>query len=148
MKIEKGMFVRHGDCSIYFEVESIHGDFLMCANRDPAAGEELVFLSKITDVSEGPCGHWIKLNREKNFYDKFYPEGWQNDETKVIESKDLIIGEYVLTEKGACQVVKKLSGNKWKLNGKQKSLSSQYCSVIIQAYGKTGQAYKSELRIK
>lgn len=149
MKIEKGMFIRHGFCSIYFEVEEVFSNMVICASRDPKKKTELVFIDDINNAifDDGKTYfEKIKLNREKNFYDKFHPEGWQEDKLKVVKNEELLVGDLILTEKGASKVVKKGNNNKWFLEGRQKTFSGSYVSVVIQVEGKVGEAYKNEYR--
>lgn len=133
LNIKSGMFVSHGSCSIYFEVKEILENFLICASRDPKSKTELVFLDNVSDVVEKPISNqWIKLNREKGFYDKFYPEGWVPTITKVVKSSELKENDTIITEKGVCVLTKKLSPNKWKMQGNQKTFSKEYALLLVQ----------------
>lgn len=145
MKIEKGMFVSHGGCSIYFEVAEVNEKFVICASREKQQNgdhTELVFIENINQCVEKPLTRdWIKLNREKGFFDKFSPEGWQGHEAKVISMNEICIGDRIMTKSGVSTVVKKLSDRKFKLDGKQKTITADYCWLLISEEGLIGQAY-------
>lgn len=133
--IKPGMFIRHDYCLIYFEIESICGDMVICSSRDPKKKTELVFFDKIQELVEKPCSSsWIKCNREKGFYDKFHPEGWLPQKIEVVKFEDLQEKDEIITTKGLCKLIKKISDNKWKLEGNQKTLSGKgsYISVLKQ----------------
>ncbi len=78
--VQPGWFVRHGSCSIWFEViDVVAGRWVTCVARDPKKGTEMVsignFFSSITAFATAcPGGSWIAKYRKKSFYDKFYPE--------------------------------------------------------------------------
>lgn len=81
--VKPGWFVRHGTCSIWFEIIDVFDNSLTCVARDPKKGTEYCmlgdFYGAIDEVTDTlPDGSWIKANREKNFYDKFNPEGWED----------------------------------------------------------------------
>lgn len=133
--IKPGMFIRHDFNLIYFEVESVLGNMVICAARDPSKKTALVFVDKIQDLVDKPLSNsWIKCNREKGFYDKFHPECWKPQKTEVIKFENLQEGDEIFTFKGLCKVVKKINDNKWKLSGSQKTLSGKggYVSVLRQ----------------
>ena len=133
--IKPGMFIRHDLNLIYFEVESVLGNMVVCADRDPKKKTDLVFLDKIEEVVEKPLSHsWIKCNREKGFYDKFHPEGWKPQKTEVVKFEDLQEGDEIFTFKGLCKFVKKTNDNTWKMSGNQKTLSGKgrYLTVLKQ----------------
>ncbi|MBK3919946.1 hypothetical protein EGJ28_16195 [Stutzerimonas xanthomarina] len=78
--VEPGWFVRFGGCSIWFEIGAVWADMVSCAARDP---KHLTVLATVGDYysaidhvcQELPASErWIKLDRTKSFYDKFYPE--------------------------------------------------------------------------
>lgn len=122
--IKPGMFIKHGGCSIYFEVETVFHDMVVCVSRNPNDKTELVFINQITECVEKPCCKtWIKLNREKGFYDKFYPEGWLREITQVVPFLSLKENDEVIGTKGLMKLVKKVSKGKWKTTGAQKTLS-------------------------
>lgn len=125
MKIKPGDFIRHSTLLIWFEVHEVFSDFVTCADRDPAKGTELVFKKDIQLHHDSlPPGHYIKMNREKNFYDKFYPEGWHGDESKVIPFNDIKEGMMLIGTKGIF-VPKYRKGNTWYCTGAQKTLTSK-----------------------
>lgn len=133
--IKPGMFIKHGDCSIYFEVETVFHDMVVCASRDPRDKTELVFTDKITECVEKPYSKtWINLNREKGFYDKFHPEGWLPQITKVVPFSELKENDEIIGKKGLMKLVKKVSEEKWKTTGKQKTLSgiNNYYWLLVQ----------------
>ena len=100
MNIKPGDFIQHDGCVIFFEVESVHSTFVICAARDPKHGTDLVYTDKITAIStETPRRH-VKLNRTKDFYDKFYPEGWQPHLSVVIPFSEITEGTVLITTKG------------------------------------------------
>ena len=134
--IKPAMFVKIKGCSIYFEVSEVFSDMVVCASRNPKDITELVFIDNIElCVSNPPNNNWIKLNREKGFYDKFYPEGWQGSVSKVIHFNDLKEGYKICTLKGVCELIKK-RGNKWITKGCQKTLQGEYFWHIISVESK------------
>lgn len=142
MKIEKGMFIRYETLLIYFEVEEVFKDMVVCAARDPKDGTDLVFIDRIVDcVDTPPCREWIKLNRTKGFYDKFHPEGWHGDDIKVIPFNDIVAGMTILTYKGSTKTVKKV-GNTWHCKGTQKTITSKNADShhmnLVQSEGYKG----------
>lgn len=124
MNIKPGNFIKHGGCDIFFEVESVHSTFIICASRDPKHGTDLVYPEQITSISTETPTHHIKLDRTKDFYDKFFPEGWQPHISKVIPFSEIVEGTVLITTKGLCTAVKK-KGCTWILKGKQKTLTSK-----------------------
>lgn len=146
MKIEKGMFIQAKTLLIYLEIDYVADNFVVCASRDPKEKTDIVFLSDIEKCVEVPPkgASWIKMNREKNFYDKFCPEGWQGEEVNVLKIEDIKKGDLVVTEKGVVQADKKISDKKWKTKGAQSSISKSHYFVIFKKEGLIGQAYSRD----
>lgn len=125
MNIEPGMFISVKGCDIFFEVKSVHTNFVICANRNPTHETELVFIDTIDQCVEKPLNSkWIKLNRQKGYYDKFYPEGWQPYISQVIPFSSIEAGMELIGYKGVFYPVSK-KGNTWKCTGSQKTLTSK-----------------------
>lgn len=138
MEIKPGMFVKICGCTIYFEVEQVFSNMVTHASRDPSKKTELTFISDLERAVETPLSsNWIKLDREKGFYDKFYPEGWTRFESEVVAFNKLQAGDILISTKGHSTLIKKISENKWKLSGKQKTLSGSdgYVQIIKQFGG-------------
>lgn len=140
MKIEPGMFIKIKSLSIYFEVQEVFLNMVVCASRNPSDKTELVFRDNIEySVHTPPSGNWIKLNREKGFYDKFYPEGWQPTIFKVIPFSDIEAGMTLVGFKGTFKPVTK-KGNTWTCTGSQKTYTSKnndsFITQVIQVEGK------------
>ena len=78
--VRSGWFVRAGGCLIWFEIlEVFSKNSVLAVSRDPKDVHEIYmtgdFFSSIYEVcSNVPSGHWIKANREKNFFDKYFPD--------------------------------------------------------------------------
>lgn len=79
--VQPGWYVRHAGCSIWFEVVGLLcGKWVECVARDPGKGTVLASIGRnfasIDEFCTGQPGslHWISKTREKNFFDKFYPE--------------------------------------------------------------------------
>jgi hypothetical protein len=74
------MYVRYGDCSIWFEVLKVYKDFVICASRDPKRKTEMAmigaYFSAINEFAQTmeKYDRFINVDRTKSFYDKFYPE--------------------------------------------------------------------------
>lgn len=125
MKIEKGTFIRYDTLSIYFEVQDVFSDMVVCAARTAQEGTDLVFINKIEEVVQTPpCSRWVKLDRTKGFYDKFSPEGWVPHISKVIPFSEIKEGSVIVTTRGACTAVRKVK-DKWICTGAQKSITSK-----------------------
>lgn len=140
MNIKPGMFIQYGTLGIEFEVKEVFSDFVICAARNPKDETELVWIKDINYcVDEPDSTQWIKLNREKSFYDKFHPEGWQPTITKVISFNEIKEGMKIITEKGVCETTRRV-GNTWHLKGAKKTFTSKnsdtYVTQLIQVEGK------------
>lgn len=83
--VQPGWFVRSAACSIWLEVQRVHGSHITCSARDPSKLTTMVsqglHYSGIDQLSDGsPDGQWIAGDgspakpRTKNFADKHHPE--------------------------------------------------------------------------
>lgn len=80
LQVEPGWYVRSACCSIWCEVVSVVGSWVVCVARDPRKGTDMVSIgdnySSVNEFCIGkPSGlRWIAADRTKSFYDKFFPE--------------------------------------------------------------------------
>ena len=126
VNIKPGMFIREKFGSVYHEVSENLGSIITCASIDPKDKRELISLNDIASCVETPPNNsWIKMNREKGFYDKLYPEGWLPCITEVRHFSDLKENDVVIGKKGEMKLIKKDSSGKWKTAGKQKTLAGK-----------------------
>lgn len=78
--VEPGWFVRFGGCSIWFEIDAVWPDMVACAARDPKRVTTLATVGEYYSAIDFVCQElpsterWVKLDRTKSFFDKFFPE--------------------------------------------------------------------------
>lgn len=80
ISVKPGWFVRMGCCLIWLEIESIWDRMVSCAARKPKKRSSLGMVGDHFSAIDYVCAvplagsYWIKLDRTKNFFDKFPPE--------------------------------------------------------------------------
>ncbi len=76
--VRPGWFIKTWGCSIWFEVQNVWDNMAVAASRDPHDKTDIYMsgrlMSSIVQASKIPPNcTWIRLNREKGFFDKFHP---------------------------------------------------------------------------
>jgi hypothetical protein len=78
--VQPGWFVQHGPTSIWFEIEHVFEEMVICAPRDPGkrktipmVGNRFTSIKRVASEPPEPSD-WISLDRSKSFLDKAYPE--------------------------------------------------------------------------